>query len=65
MRNPNRIDGYCARLAALWKREPDWRFGQLLNNLLGAYYTQTKKDIFFPEDEEFFLDLEKAFDNIS
>lgn len=25
-----------------------------MSNLLGAYYSETKKDIFFPEDDEMF-----------
>lgn len=54
MRDPNRIRGYCNQLADLWENVPDWRFGQLMFNLLGAYYSETKKDIFFPEDDEMF-----------
>lgn len=65
MRDPNRIDAYCARLAAIWKRVPDWRFGQLVSNLFGEYYMRTKKDLFFPEDEELFRELEACMDAIS
>jgi len=52
--NASRIDRYCARLAALWKTVPDWRFGQLMCNLLGA----AGVDPFFPEDEELFTAME-------
>lgn len=61
MRNPDRIDGYCNRLAAMWKKVPDWRFGQLISNLFGEYYAKTQRDIFFPEDEELFSALEEVF----
>ncbi|MBQ1792091.1 MAG: hypothetical protein II008_18085 [Oscillospiraceae bacterium] len=58
MRDPNRIDKFCSELARCWHEVPDWRFGQLISNVLGEYVAQTKKDIFFPEDDEllsFFL----------
>lgn len=52
MRDPRRIPDFCNRLARVWEQVPDWRFGQLMSNMLGDYYAQTKRDIFFPEDEE-------------
>lgn len=52
MRDPKRIENFCAELARLWHKVPDWRFGQLMSNLLGAYVSDTKRDIFFPEDDE-------------
>lgn len=48
MRDPNRIDEFCKRLAAVWHKVPDWRFGQLMVNVLG----EMNRDPFFPEDEE-------------
>ena len=56
-RNIDRIDGYLARLGAIWKAVPDWRFGQLMCNLLGA----AGMDPFFPEDEKLFAAMEDAF----
>ena len=52
MRDPNRIDYFCRMLAYYWHRVPDWRFGQLISNVLGAYIGKTGRDIFFPEDKE-------------
>jgi len=52
MRDPKRIRKFCDRLAAVWERVPDWRFGQLMSNVLGEYVAETKRDVFFPEDEE-------------
>ena len=57
MRSKSRIDGYCARLKTMWEAVPDWRFGQLMCNVLGA----TGRDPFFAEDEELFAAMEQAF----
>lgn len=54
MRDPERIKGYCDRLKVIWQQVPDWRFGQLMSNMLGAFVEETKRDIFFPEDKEMF-----------
>lgn len=58
MRDPKRIDRFCDQLKAVWHRVPDWRFGQLMSNMLGDFVGETGRDIFFPEDDEmmeFFL----------
>ncbi len=65
MRNPDRIPEYCDKLAWLWSQVPDWRFGQLMSNMLGAYYGKTKRDIFFAEDEEMFDFFDKFIQNNS
>ena len=52
MRDVNRIRPFCNRLASVWEQVPDWRFGQLMVNLLGEYVNQKHRDPFFPEDEE-------------
>lgn len=59
MRDPKRIDRFCWRLAEAWKKVTDWRFGQLMSNILGEYYSQTKMDPFFVEDDEFMEFIEK------
>ena len=49
MRKIERIDEFCQELAKIWKEKcPDWRFGQLMVNVLGSI----PKDPFFPEEEE-------------
>lgn len=40
MRDPDRIDPMLAELAVLWKKYPDLRLGQLLENLGVQYYTE-------------------------
>lgn len=52
MRNPQRIDKFCDDLKEVWHQFPDWRFGQLMSNMLGTFVSQTGKDIFFPEENE-------------
>lgn len=59
MRDPKRIDRFINELRAVWHQFPDWRFGQLMSNMLGAFVGETKKDIFFPEDEEMFAFFRK------
>lgn len=49
MRDPKRIDDFCDRLKAVWHTVPDWRFGQLMVNLLGDMKA-SGRDPFFPED---------------
>ena len=48
MRDPKRIDKFCVELAEYWKKVPDWRFGQLICNVLG---TCTRDPFFYEEDE--------------
>ena len=56
MRNPARIDVFCAHLAKLWKSNcPDWRFGQLVTNLMRT------KDIFYLEEDEMLDYIEEYF----
>jgi hypothetical protein len=56
MRDITRIRPFCDRLASVWERVPDWRFGQLMVNALGTM----GKDPFFPEDDEMIQYLEKS-----
>ena len=48
MRDINRIDEVVKTLAVLWKRVPDWRLGQLLNNL----QRYESNDLFYYEDRK-------------
>lgn len=42
MRNEDRIDAFLKELGELWHQYPDWRFGQLVSNMLGdnIYYIE-------------------------
>lgn len=33
MRDPKRIDEFCDKLRAIWKDNPDLRFGQMVMNI--------------------------------
>lgn len=57
MRNPERIDKFCAKLAEYWKEVPDWRFGQLVCNVLGT----CNRDPFFYEENEMLKVFEDYF----
>ena len=49
MRDINRIDKFCGELAEIWKTNcPDWRFGQLIINVLNSF---DRDPWFFEEDE--------------
>ncbi len=57
MRDPERIEPIIASLHSIWAQVPDWRFGQLLSNLLHAMYEEGNGlDPFFMEDDRF-IDL--------
>lgn len=54
MRDPERIEPIIACLHSIWAQVPDWRFGQLLSNLLHAMYLENNEaDPFFMEDDRF------------
>lgn len=61
MRNPGRIDMYMELLTRIWKEFPDLRFGQLLANMLGYIQQENNVDIFFLEDEQFFISFVKWY----
>ena len=53
MRNPNRIDECCDKLANIWNRVPDWRLSQLMVNAISNYINEHGVEPFYMEDEEF------------
>ena len=57
MRDLGRIDFFCGRLAAAWRKVPDQRFGQLMCNILGDM--SEKRDPFFTEEDEMIEFIEK------
>ena len=64
MRDPKRIDKYMDKLGKIWIDYPDFRFGQLLVNLLGDVQDEVGMDLFFVEDEEFFAAFEKCYNRM-
>ena len=57
MRDPKRIDTFCKRLADAWKRIPDMRFFQLMENV-----TMCNNMPFFIEDNEAIKMIEQFVD---
>lgn len=51
-RDIRRIQPFCDRLAASWERLSDWRFGQLMVNLMRMYEAEHGHDIFYLEENE-------------
>ena len=54
MRDINRIDRHLDELKELWKKLPDWRFGQLVCNTLGMVQHKVGMDLFYVEDDKLF-----------
>ena len=57
MRDINRIDKFLEELGKYWKKVPDWRFGQLIENV----YRISEIDPFFLEEEQSLELFEKYF----
>ena len=49
MRDPNRIPEFLATVQRCWEKVPDWRFGQLIENLKRF---MNKQDLFYIEDND-------------
>lgn len=66
MRDPNRIDKFCDELKTIWHQVPDWRFGQLMENMLSARLqaVQNPNGCFYTEDEELFAFFESYMKEI-
>lgn len=59
MRDKKRIKPFLDRLGKVWEENAsDWRFGQLMVNILGSL----PRDPFFPEDDEMIQYFENFFD---
>lgn len=57
MRDPKRVTPLLIELEKQWKRFPDWRFGQLIENIKRFYDID---DLFYIEDDKM-LELIKNF----
>lgn len=57
MRNKDRIRPFLEEIAECWEEVPDWRFGQLISNVLDILTL----DKFFLEDEEVLEIFRKYF----
>lgn len=57
MRDPERIDYVLIELCKAWRANPDWRLGQLLVN--SAWKVDSKRDVFYVEDDEIVKGLQE------
>ena len=60
MRDPNRIDSFCDELKKHWHKVPDWRFGQLVVNVLGIDPFYLEDDVIMKAFNAYFNEEEKA-----
>lgn len=49
MRDPKRIKPLLMEIEKQWEKFPDWRFGQLIENIKRFYNID---DLFYTEDDE-------------
>lgn len=62
MRDKRRISKFCNELSTIWaSNAPDWRFGQLMMNVL-VEMVSDGKDPFFPEEDEMIEYFKKYFE---
>lgn len=60
MRDKNRIKTFLERLEKVWNKVPDWRFGQLMSNVLDL----RENDPFYIEDDEIIKSIENYFKEV-
>jgi len=53
MRDKSRIEFFLLDVGDIWKKHPDLRFGQIIENLRDYYYYKYGKDFYYVEEEEF------------
>jgi hypothetical protein len=58
VRDPNRIPEFLALMQKCWEKVPDWRFGQLIENIKRF---SGKPDLFYLEDDDFEKILKEYF----
>lgn len=59
MRNPDRIPEIITLLQLGWQKVPDWRLGQLIENLKRYIGTD---DLFYIEDDKMIENIRDYFD---
>ena len=58
MRSIERIKPFLEKLGKIWKEQcPDWRFGQLMSNVLNSF----DRDPFFIEEDEMIKKFKEYF----
>lgn len=57
MRDKNRIKPFMEEITKYWEKVPDWRFGQLMQNV----FAESSTDLFFLEEDETLKLFRKCF----
>lgn len=58
MRDPNRIDPFLQEIGEIWKKNcPDWRFGQLIENV----FSESKYITFYMEEPRMVQEFKEYF----
>ena len=64
MRDKNRLKKFYKELQDIHMNNfPDWRFGQMIVNVLADWQAKTGRDIFFPEEDEMIQIFKDYVDN--
>ena len=58
MRDPERINDFCEKLSEYWHMYPDFRFGQIIENIKSS---NGISDIFYVEDNKMMEMIERYF----
>ena len=61
MRDPERIDLFLKKFGELWKEVPDWRFGQLVDNVMDFAEHEGAPNIFYIEEDDFQYYMDRFF----
>ena len=68
MRDAKRLDAFYEELTAIHKRSfCDWRFGQLIHNIMVWLSLDKGVDVFFPEEDkmiEYIREFEKYYGSV-
>ena len=62
MRDPERIPKILQKLQAAWEQVPDWRLGQLVENVKAA--SEGRMDTFYIEDDQMERGLDELLDQL-
>lgn len=65
MRDENRIKPFLKEVEKIWKKAPDLRFGQMMENLRSSRKRRTGNDLYYYEDDDFLKILRQWMDNNS
>ena len=63
MRKTERIEPFMDKIKEIWIKNPDLRFGQLINLIIDKCYELEKSDPFFWEEDKWLELIDKKFNS--